>query len=160
MANEILEKKIIELIATDRIEIPISSISGKLKRIKPKLAEEIVLPENKRYNGERAYAKIEEENKEKARTLKEAIEEFCQKYPRYGEVLKGIIAEKRIERETHLYFGLKEGCHLTSEDYIAVLKELGFGKITAERLYPELIEISRNMQKKRGNPERSILINK
>ena len=34
--NEELERRVIQLIATDRIEVPISSISGKLKKRKPK----------------------------------------------------------------------------------------------------------------------------
>jgi len=37
MAN--IERQLIELIATDRIDKPISSMSGKLKRAKPKLAK-------------------------------------------------------------------------------------------------------------------------
>ena len=41
MTNETLERQIIQLIATDRIDIPISSMSGKLKRRKPKLAEAV-----------------------------------------------------------------------------------------------------------------------
>lgn len=35
------ERQLIELIATDRIEMPISSMSGKLKRQKPKLAQAV-----------------------------------------------------------------------------------------------------------------------
>ena len=59
-----LEKQVIELIATDRIEIPISSISGKLKRKKPKLAREIALSCPRRFKGERTYAEIKTEDKE------------------------------------------------------------------------------------------------
>jgi len=160
MANETLERKIIQLIATDRIEIPISSMSGKLKRIKPKLANAIDLPESEEYTGERVYARIEHEDKEKSRTIREAIEEFAEKYPKHGEVLKGIIAEKRLQKETHLYFGVKDGCRLTAEDYMSVMTDLGFSPATAERLYPELIETSRKLAEKRGRPERSVLIGK
>ena len=35
--TEQIERQIIELIATDRIDIPVSSMSGKLKRKKPSL---------------------------------------------------------------------------------------------------------------------------
>ena len=34
-----IETQLIEIIATDRIDKPISSMSGKLKRAKPKLAQ-------------------------------------------------------------------------------------------------------------------------
>ena len=155
--TETLEKQLIELIATDRIEMPISSMSGKLKRCKPKLAQAIELPKLK-YREERVYARIEDEDKMKARTLKEAVSEFADKYPTHGKALYGMIAEKRLQKEKHLYFGMNEGCRLTSDDYMTVMKSLGFGEATAERLYGELIEISRSLSKKRDNEERSILV--
>ena len=71
-----------------------------------------------------------------------------------------MIAEKRLQKESHLYFGVRDGCRLTADDYIGVLKGMGFGQATAERLYAEITEVSRNMQRKRGSPERSILIGK
>ena len=157
--TEELERQLIELIATDRIEIPISSMSGKLKRRKPKLAQAIALPGSK-YRGERVHAKVEEADRMKARTLKEAVAEFGEKYPSHGKVLAGIIAEKRLQKETHLYFGVNDGCRLTSADYMDVMKNLGFGEVTAERLYSELIDVSRNLAKKRDEHERSVLIGK
>ncbi len=42
MTNNI-ERQVIEIIATDRIDIPISSMSGKLKRGKKKLAQALEL---------------------------------------------------------------------------------------------------------------------
>jgi hypothetical protein len=157
--EEELERRIIRLIATDRIEVPISSMSGKLKRKKPKLGQEIELPKSK-YVGERVYARITEEDEMKARTMKEAVAEFCGKYPTHGKILQGIVAEKRLKKETHLYFGVNEGCRLTEADYMGVLKDLGFGEVTSRGLYNELIEVSRNLSKKRGSPERSVLIGK
>ncbi len=159
MTNEPLERQLIELIATDRIEIPISSMSGKLKRKKPKLAQAVSLP-GSRYSGERVYARLEEQDKMKARTMKEAIADFSAQYPTHGKILTGIIAEKRLQKEKHLYFGVNEGCRLTSADYMGVMKNLGFGEITAERLYGELIDVSRNLSKKRDEYERSVLVGK
>ena len=53
------ERQLVQLIATDRIEIPISSMSGKIKRQKPKLAKEIDLnPWQGKYQGERVYGKL------------------------------------------------------------------------------------------------------
>jgi hypothetical protein len=158
--NQETEERLRRLIATDRIHIPISSLSEKLKRRKPKLAQEIELPKKDKYNGERVYAYIETEDKMKARKMKEAIAEFVEKYPTHGKVLQGMIAEKRLKTETHLYFGVNEGCRLSDDDYMAVMKDLGFGEVTAKALYTDLIEISRNLAKKRGRPERSILIGK
>ncbi|MCU0642551.1 MAG: hypothetical protein MUF61_03180, partial [archaeon] len=112
------------------------------------------------YVGERVYARVESEDRMKARTLKEAISDFGEQYPSHGKVLQGIIAEKRLQKEEHLYFGVNEGCRLAENDYMAVMKDLGFGEVTARGLYSELIEVSRNLARKRGSPERSILIGK
>ena len=157
---ESLERQIIELIATDRIDIPISSMSGKLKRQKPKLAQEVDLSgyKNNKFVGERVYARIEtDDTTEKARTMSEAVDEFADKYSREGKILKGMIEEKRQAKESNLYFGINSGCRLTSEDYMKVMTNLGFSKTTAESLYQELIDISRKISKKREE-ERSILV--
>ena len=70
-SNEELERRVIALVAADRMDIPVSSMSGKLKRMKPKLAREIVLPnEAKPYNGDRVYDRIETESEQKARGMK------------------------------------------------------------------------------------------
>jgi|SRR3989344_3492557 len=153
-----LEEQIIELIATDRIDIPISSMSGKLKRKKPKLAEEIDLSEfSGNYVGERVYARIESEDEKRARGMKEGIGLFSKKFPKYGKILTDMIEEKRSKHEIYLYFGMKEGCHLTTIDYLHVMTDLGFTETTAHRLYPELIDIGNRLLKKRDN-ERSIMI--
>ena len=155
--SETTERQIIELIATDRIDIPISSMSGKLKRHKPKLALAVDMEGRARYNGERVYARIETESEQKARGIKEGIELFSEKYPQYGKILKGIIEEERVIRETHLYFGMNEGKRLTSDDYLGAMAELGFGEVSARNLYQELIEASRNISRKREE-ERSIML--
>ncbi|MDP3027728.1 MAG: hypothetical protein Q8N63_08545, partial [Nanoarchaeota archaeon] len=153
------ERQIIELIATDRIHIPISSMEGKLKRQKPKIAKEIDLSEYKnKFVGERVYARIEtDDTTQKARTISEAVNEFAEKYSRYGKILKGMIEEKRQAKESNLYFGINSGCRLTTDDYLGVLTNLGFSDVRARGLYEDLIAISRNLSKKRDE-ERSILI--
>jgi hypothetical protein len=156
MENENLERQVIQLVAADRIEMPISSISGKLKRMKPKLARAVEMP-GKKYAGERVYARIETESERKARGMKEGIELFCEKFPQYGTILKGMIEEERVVREEHLYFGVNEGRRLTADDYLTVMANLGFGEVTARSLYTELIDVSRNLAKKRDE-ERSIML--
>ncbi len=155
---KVLEEQIIGLIAMDRVEIPISSMSGKLKRQKPKLAKDIDLSDYKgKYQGERAYARIESEDLEVARGMKDGIDEFSKRHPKYGAELQEIIDEKRTERETHLYFGLNEGSRLSETDYIGVMRSLGYSEAGARSLYPELISVSRKISKKRDE-ERRILI--
>lgn len=153
--DERLERQVIELIATDRIDIPISSMSGKLKRAKPKLAKAILI--DGKYKGERVYARIETDETMKARGMAEAIELFEGKFPRHGEILRGMIAEKRTIREINLYFGINDGCRLTADDYMGVMTNLGFTEVTARNLYPELMDISRKMARKRDE-ERGVLI--
>jgi len=152
------ERQVLELIATDRIHIPISSMEGKLKRRKPKLGKAVDMRDyGATFEGDRCYARVESENKEKARGMKEAVAEFGAEFPKYGRILQGKIDEKRTSRETHLYFGTNEGSRLTADDYIGVMTDLGFTESGAKRLYPELMSISRNMSRKRDE-ERSVMI--
>tara|TARA_Y100000310_G_C20626074_1_gene785962 strand:+ start:903 stop:1373 length:471 start_codon:yes stop_codon:yes gene_type:complete len=153
-----IERQLIEIIATDRIDRPISSMSGKLKRAKPKLAQDVELDVGETFRGDRVYARVEENEIMKARGMREAIDVFGDKFPRYGKILNGLIEEKRAQREVNLYFGMYDGCRLTKEDYMGVMTGLGFTEITAEKLYPELMNISRNLARKRNETERSILI--
>jgi hypothetical protein len=97
---ENLERQIIEIIATDRIHIPISSMEGKLKRQKPKLAKAVDLSDyQNRFVGERVYARVETEDiTQKARTMSEAVNEFAEKYSRPGKILIGMIEDKRQEK--------------------------------------------------------------
>ena len=157
MTNNI-ERQIIEIIATDRIEIPISSMSGKLKRRKPKLAKNLDITEyDDNFEGERVYSRIEEENKLKARGMKAAIELFESKYSKHGKILRDLINEQRTLSEKYVYFGVNEGCRLTANDYMGVMTDLGFTEKIAEPLYQELINVSRKISKKRDE-ERSVLI--
>ena len=156
-----VERQVLELIATDRVDIPISSMSGRLKRAKPKLAKAIDLSPRKSFKGNRAYARVETgDTSMKARTMREAVDEFAAKYTRHGKILNGLIEEKRAAKETHLVFGMYEECRLTSNDYMGVMTSLGFSEATAERFYPELMTISRNLsrRKSREGEERSILV--
>lgn len=152
-----IERKIVELVAADRIDVPISSMSGKLKRRKPKMAQAIDL-EGKRYFGDRAFAYERERNYMKARGVKEGIEKFAEKYPKHAKVLQKYIDEEREVRERHLVFGMKKDCIVNTNDYMGIMTNLGFTEPTAERLYPELMNISRKLKRKRDESERKILI--
>ncbi len=156
--EETLERKIIELVAADRIDVPISSMSSKLKRRKPKMAQDIDLEFGQRYNGERVFAYIKDEDEMKARGLREGVDKFVAEFPKYGAILTGYIEEQRAVRERYLVFGMKEGCIVTADDYRGIMTNLGFTSVIAERLYPELMDISRKLRKKRDEGTRSILI--
>ena len=156
--NETIERKIIELVAADRIDVPISSMSGKLKRRKPDMAQDIDIEFGQRYNGDRVFAYIRDEDDRKARGTKEGIKLFTTKFPKYGRILKDYIDEERAIRERYLVFGMKENCLVTADDYRGIMMNLGFTAQTSERLYPELMNISRKLRKKRDEGLRSILI--
>jgi hypothetical protein len=157
MTNE-NERRVLELIATDRIGMPIKSMAGKLDRTKPKLAKAIDLGGcGMKYTGTRVYAEVRNDDTMKARGMADGIAAFSEAYPRYGTILKGLVEEQRAVREVNMYFGVNDGCKLTSDDYLGVLTNMGFTEATAQRLYPELMDISRNLARKRQE-ERSVLI--
>ncbi len=155
-----MEEKVLELIASDRIDIPLSSMEQKLRRTKNKLAKSLAEELGvSRYEGQRVFAFVETEDKEKARGIKEAVAEFAEEFPKYGAILYGKIAEKRVLAEEHFYFGVNPGSKLSSEDYMGVMRSLGLSDTTARNLYPDLMDISRKLERKRDE-ERSILVGK
>lgn len=158
MTNENIETQLARLVAAERLFIPVSSIDNKLKKRRPVMAKAIALPDGG-YQGERFYARVEtEEVTAKARTMAQAVDQFAEQYPRHGDILKGLIAETRQARETNMYFGMTAGSRLTSEDYLGVMKDLGFTATQANALYGPLMDASRNISRARSDGERSILI--
>lgn len=155
----VTEAQLLQLIAVDRIDIPVSSMSGKLKRQKPKIASSVNIEgyKGKRFDGERTYARLEEEDKEKARGTKEGIEEFTRQYPAYGAKLQTMIDEKRTVRERHLYFGMQPGKRIATADYMNVMESLGFSSAIAEGMYNALMDASRKISKARDE-ERSVMV--
>ncbi len=157
--TEKLERQLIEIVALDRIDKPISSMSAKLKRRKPKLAKAVDLSDfENHYDGNRVQARVQYDDKLKARGMKEGIEKFESQFPKYGRILRCYIEEQRTMRETHLYFEMQDSCRITSNDYLGIMQDLGFSQAISKRLYPELMDISRKLSRKRNETERSILI--
>jgi len=157
-----MERKIIELIARDRIEIPLSSIEQKLRRTRKDLGQQIAKTycnDGIRFVGDRSYAFTETEDKDRARGMKEAITEFAEEFPKYGKILNGKVAEKRVTAEEHLYFGMNEGCRITADDYLGVMKSVGLSEGVSRALYPELMDVSRKLSKAR-NEDRSVIVGK
>jgi len=162
MENKELERRVLTLIAQDRIEAPLSSMYQMTKRRKAASASEIggyVLPATP-FHGERVFAYSAQNDVNKARRLKEAVTEFKKRYPKYGDALTQVIEEKRSRSETHLSFGTNPNAKLTADDYIGVMTSLGLSEQTSRNLYPDLVEISRRLKKKRDEGVRSVLIGK
>lgn len=152
------ERQVLELIAVDRLEIPLSSIEQKLRKQRSAIASDVAQSLGEvRFRGERTYAFAESEDKDRARGMKEAIAEFTVEFPKYGAILRGKIAEKRTKREEHLYFGVNPGCKLTADDYLTVMGSLGISEANARSLYPALMDVSRKLSKAR-NEDRSIIV--
>ncbi len=155
-----MEEQIIKLVAQDRIEIPLSSMYQKLKKAKKGHAQGLASKldeDSKEFEGTRVFAYTTEEDKERARGMKEAVAEFCTEFPKYGTILKGKIAEKRVRSEEHLYFGVNPGSRLTADDYMEVMQSIGLSEGTARSLYPELMDISRKLSRSRDE-ERSVIV--
>ena len=153
-----MEQNIIQLIAQDRLEIPLSSMYQKVKKDKQSHAKSLAERlDGRSFTGERTYASVTREDKERARGLKEAVAEFAAEFPKYGRILLGKVAEKRVLAEQHLYFGVNNGCRLTTDDYVGVLQSLGLSETAARNLYPSLINVSRKLEKEREE-ERSVIV--
>jgi len=154
------ENKVLQLIAQDRLHIPLSSMYQKLKKSKTTGAKDIssILGET-RFVGERSYAFVQDEDKDRARGMKQAVAEFVEEFPKYGKILLGKVAEKRTVAEKHIYFGMHPSNRLTADDYIGVMQSLGLTENVARSLYPDLMDISRKLSKSKSE-ERSIIVGK
>ncbi|MEM3405415.1 MAG: hypothetical protein QW117_00345 [Candidatus Pacearchaeota archaeon] len=155
-----IEKYVRWMIASDILYRTIKNLGEKGMRRLNKTAKNIAdLIEKKEEIGERIIAKIEELTEERrARTMKEGIEEFSKKYPQYGKILKGIIEEKRLERNKYLVYALKPSFTLAEEDYLQVIMDLGFDRREASAIYPHILEYAEREGKSSFYEERKILL--
>jgi len=156
-----LEKYVRHLIALDVLYKPLSSLGDKGKRRAEKSAKEIskLLKTDKEIS-ERIFAKIDRRDEEKARTLREGIDAFNKRYPKYGNLLEKMIEETRTRKDKYLVFGLNKGYKLSEDDYVGVMMDLGFTRREANETYPHIISISERLKKASEQAERTILISK
>lgn len=154
-----IEKETRTLIATDILYKPFSSLGDKGKRRAEKHAKNITafLKEGEE-KGERIFARIEKKDEEKARTLREGIDAFKKEYPKYGNLLEGCIAKKRMSLNKYLIYGLEGSFKLAEEDYVKVMMNLGFTRREANSVYPHILAISERLGKAVEQAERSMLI--
>ena len=153
------EQELVTLIAMDRLDMPLSSLDSKLRRRRLSLAKGVAESMGNASYAEtrRTHASVEYEDKHLARGMKEAIAEFVEEFPKQGEVLKEKVREKRMSREKHLYFEMNPGTHLSGDDYLTVLKDLGLSEHRAHVLYPSLMEISNSLAAE-SNKQRSAIV--
>jgi hypothetical protein len=154
-----VEKFVRWLIASDIVYRPLKSLGEKGIRRLDKTAKEIssLLKEEEEI-GERVFARVERRDEDKARTLREGVNEFVEKYPEHGEILKTIIKKKRRKHNKYLAYGLQEGFKLGEEDYVRVMMDLGFERREAASVYPHILAISERLKKAKEQTERSILL--
>ncbi len=154
-----VEKFVRWLIASDILYRPMKSLGEKGIRRLDKIAKETSgLLKAGEEVGERVFARVEKRDEDKARTLREGIEEFKSRYPQYADVLEGIIKQKRVKHNKYLVYGLQEGFKLGEEDFIGRMMDLGFERREASSIYPHIIAISERLEKAKEQVERSILL--
>ncbi|HUW43385.1 MAG TPA: hypothetical protein VMV95_00260 [Bacillota bacterium] len=155
-----LERRVRRLIAGDITYRVLKSLGDRGdRRLKKRAAEIVDILDQKELNN-RFFVGIEKTEEEKAKTLRQGINAFKKKYKREGEVLEGLIAEKRIEKNKNLVYGLNNGYHLSEEDYVQIMMDLGFEKREAASIYPHILAISERLGKADEYRKRTILIAK
>ncbi len=146
------------LVAYDILKSPLSSLYQKAGRRQKKSAQEAAELVGNGEIADRVYASIEEAEQEKSRTLRQGINAFKEAHPRYGKLLEGMIAEKRIEKNQVLVYGLEDGFKLGSADYIRVMKDIGLSERAAHAMYSHLLEVSEQIGKADETGYREILL--
>ena len=91
-----MEKQVIRLVAQDRIEMPLSSMYQKLRKVKKQhasgLAEIIRNERDQEFEGNRVFAYFQREEKERARGMKGCC--WCRRISKYGTILKEKLRKK------------------------------------------------------------------
>ena len=154
-----LEKRVRRLIAGDITSKVLKNLGEKGVRRLNKGAKEIFGLLDKEEPNDRFYVRVEKIEEEKARTMRQGVNAFKKEYPRYGEILEGLIAEKRMKKNKNLVYRLNKG-KLSEEDYTQVMMDLGFEKREASAIYPHILAISERLGKADEQMERTILLSK
>ena len=149
MANG-YEGNVRKLIAYDNMNIPLGALNRRIARRHKDLAVNLEEPVDQGADFGCAIADVEYRDKNKARALRDAVNAFCEEFPREGRKLQQYIAVKRVERETYLQYGLPEGRKLSSADYVQAMVDVGLTESQARVLYPAVLDTSRVLQRARG----------
>lgn len=146
---EVYERNVRHLMAFDNLNTPLSSLYQKAKKRHKDIAVDLegAVLDDEDFGC--AVIRIEKKDKKKARAMTDAIAEFSEKHPKYGRELQGMIAQKRVSRERHLFYGLEEGRRISSQDYIGAMIDCGLSENQSRELYPVLLDLSRGLQQKK-----------
>ena len=156
-----LESRVRRLIAGDITYRVLKNLGNKgVRRLNKRAAEITDLLDKGEEPNNRFYVGIEKIEKEKARTLREGINAFKKEHPGYGKILEGLIAKKRIKRNKNLIYGLNEGYKLSEEDYVLIMRDLGFERREASAIYPHILAISKRLERANEQSERTILLSR
>ncbi|GEM_PF-4828418 len=158
MKRSPLETTIRNMVACDILAKPLSSLGQKAKRRRDKLAHRAQGYIGQASKLTRAFARIEETEQEKARTLTEGIKVFKDQHPRSGKILESLIAETRAERCNELTYGININATLGVADYRSVMTDLGLTAREADAMYGHIIDIGDRLGKPDQYEERSILL--
>ena len=155
-----IEKNVRYLIALDVVSRVLKSLGDKGVRREKKTAKNIVdLLNDKEPLGDRVVARLETRDEQKARTLRQGIDVFKEKYPKYGDELENFIKETRTDHNLYLVYGLRENYKLSEDDYVSVMKDLGFSDREAKSIYSHIVAVSERANKAIETSERNILVN-
>lgn len=160
MAKREIEKNVEKLIAYKLITSITGTISDRAKRKYEKIAKSAY----ERFKAKQSIpetsdlvAKLTWDDKavSMARKISLGMEEFNNKYPKYGKILAEMIKKHREVRRAYLEFGLKKGKELDEGIYIEVIKETieGISDEKAKKFYDLLNEINKELKKTKKKPE-------
>ena len=153
-----LETNVRDMVAYDILSKPLSSLGQKAARRRDKLASETAKLLREGDDFERVVAYVKKTDEEKARTLREGIDAFTEAHPRYGGILEGMIQERRMHSNRHLYYAVNQGFNLGAAEYRGVMRDLGLSVIEADAMYPHLMQLSERLGKAGEQSLRSILL--
>lgn len=158
MAKTIVTKQTESLIAYHTLKSGADIITKRLDRQLKPVANEIYtrLVKGQKINDPSVTATYRFENKDKARTLTEGIEEFSKRFPEYGAKLKDIISETRKTKRRYLCFG--ENDELPQETYTQVLKNIGIPQHMQKGLVANIKAVSDALSQRREDGLMEILI--
>ncbi len=120
-----LDAVIEALVAYETVARPLDALAKRSKRVRDEVVPCVVgsLRRGNQTDGP-CYAHLEIKTSQLSRGMRDGIDLFCEKHPKYGKILNDCIQEKRDQRRTSLVFG-GEFSEIPDEVYHEVLEDIG-----------------------------------
>ena len=120
-----LDAAVEALVAYETVARPLDALSKRSKRVRDEVVPSVVgsLRRGNKVDGP-CYARLEIKTSQLARGMRDGIDLFCEKHPKYGKILNECIQEKRDQRRTSLIFG-GDFDEIPDEVYHEVLMDIG-----------------------------------